>query len=219
MNKPVRIVVLVLAIIVIAGAIWFSAEKENNAPQQPGISLQIPTSTVAVPTSTVSSTIIVARTGSSTLTETFTSWRSYSSASDSVTFEYPLTWSMATTNPIEIDNFNHAYLSGGINPPGGAEIDMVPTTFYNSLSQFIAGDLVTATATSSVTIAVGNRECTEVFYDDSYGPGANSKNVAVYCPQGTSMFKIYLAYWANDPNGSQYLTILKQMLSTMEFGK
>lgn len=128
------------------------------------------------------------------------------------------TQTLALGGPVSLDNFGHHYQQGGFVPPGGAAIDITDIPLPKPpLNNLIANELQGATITSTSNISVSGGACTEEFYTDSYGPSLTYKNIAVYCPHGKLLYKLYLSYRAGDDLESQFLTSFQQVLNTIQF--
>jgi len=122
--------------------------------------------------------------------------------------------------PVSLTNFGAQYQQGGIVPPGGAELDFpsipLPTTTLDTL---IAYELAGATITSSSTVSVDGVPCRAMSYTDSYGGGLTYNNVAVYCPHGGLLYKMYLSDRSGDSMGGQFLDSFQQILSSIQFAE
>jgi hypothetical protein len=116
--------------------------------------------------------------------------------------------------PVSFNNFDNAYIQGGIIPSGGAEIDAtaipLPTSSLNSYITTVELQGSTNISTSSVTVS--GIICTEAFYTDTFG-SLIYDNVAAYCPSGSSLDKFYLSYRDGDPNANTYVANFQQFLN------
>ena len=120
--------------------------------------------------------------------------------------------------PVLLNNFGSQYQNGGLVPPGGAEISITTMPLPPPpLSSLIANELQGATISSTKTIIVSGTSCTEVFYSDSFGQNYNYSNIAVYCPNNSTLYKLFLFYTASDPASGQFLAAFQQILSNIEF--
>ena len=101
-------------------------------------------------------------------------------------------------------------------PAGGAEMDFVVVPLPGtSLTDFIASELQGTMSLSTSTTTVSGSHCTQESFTDSYGPTIIYGNIAIYCPQGKHLYKLYLSYREGDPMESQFVHSFQQVLSSI----
>jgi len=139
-----------------------------------------------------------------------------------VSLDYPSNWQLNSqlldlNGPIALNTFSNAYGEGGIIPNGGAEIDITTIPLPTQpLSGFIAKELVDAVIESTTAVTVIGETATQVTYIDTYTPGLSYKNVAIYFPHGTLLYKLYLSYRAGDPAEPQFLAEFQQVVNSLQ---
>lgn len=207
--KTKTIWVIILAIIVV-GLMIFAASSSSptSSPNTP-----------ANQTSTTSQTQSTSTPAQATSSASSTSaWVKFEIQKTGFTFLHPQAWTIASVSPtVSLDNFNHALLGGGVVPEHGAIMDISTTTTGLSLKDFIAGNLVGASILSSSTVTVDGTSCSEVLYEDTYSASVASKNVGVYCPRGTTLWKMYLSYRKGDSEEAQFADTFSRILSSLQF--
>jgi hypothetical protein len=120
--------------------------------------------------------------------------------------------------PVSLNNFANQYDSGGIIPPGGAEMEITSLPLPPPpLSDFIANNLYGTNVTSSSSVLLAGISCTEDTYTYALGPVLTYNNIGVYCPSGNSLYTIYLSYRLNDPMGNQFITSFQALLNAVQF--
>jgi hypothetical protein len=117
--------------------------------------------------------------------------------------------------PVSLNNFGNHYEHGGLIPPGGAEIYITDVALPPPpLLDFIAGETVGALTSAITSIAVAGSPATKVVYTDLPG-GVRYRNVAIYVPRGTRLFKLYLFFRDDDPQADDFLAAFQQVISTI----
>ncbi len=135
---------------------------------------------------------------------------------------YPRFWRSAprqpgSADPISLNNFDSAYGQGGIRPGGGAEVHITAVPLPASLTELIAKELAGAAIETTTDITVGGRKATQITYLDTYGPEVRERNVAVYVPNGSRVYKFFLSYYAGDSQERTILANFQQLLARVRF--
>lgn len=125
-------------------------------------------------------------------------------------------WNSATTDaggPIALDNFSHKYLSGGILPLGGAEIDVTraepaPAALGDFVNEETRGS--SSVTTSEISLPAG--EGIRVSYRDDFN-SLQYANTAVYLVHSGKLYKFYLSHIAGDPNAAAYAKAFDQIVA------
>lgn len=199
-KKLTGIIVLVaVIIIVIVAAVWIGA-KTAKAPE--------------MTSSVVSSTGAAVSTTSSSGEMSVTIKPFYGNGSFS--FNYPTSWSISSYSPFAMTTFDGKYVDGDLIPEGGAEIDVVTTTVYGNLQSIMTTELMSATNVATSAVSIDDVPCAKTTYDNSYTPNIASKDTAIYCQQGSELWKIYLSYRADDANASTHVADLNSILQSMK---
>ncbi len=211
-KRKIIALVGVAAVIVVIAYAMFAERSVAPSGQEPGSlsGMQGSSASSSAP-SAASGTVATSSRGGATITID----RFYGGSS--FTFSYPMSWSVLTVAPLAITNFNGKYASGNVIPPGGAEIDVVTTTVYGNLQSIMETELMGAQDLKMSTTSVDGTACAEAQYQDAHGGSATSASIALYCERNTKLWKIYLAYRANDPATAALLNDFKEVLNTLKF--
>ncbi len=136
-----------------------------------------------------------------------------------VTVPIPSGWqwnSSVTTagGPISLNNFNSKYLSGGILPPGGAEIEVPrPEPPPSALGDLVREETQGASAVVSKEFSLAGGDAIRVAYQDAFGT-LQYANIACYTVRGGKLYKFYLSHHAGDPNASNFAKAFDQLVAT-----
>ena len=209
MKKSNRSFLIVLAVVIVIVAIGIFASRRSPAPAVPS----------SAPAATGTAASSGAATGTASSSEkpgaTITFDRFYQGSS--FTFSYPPSWSVLAAAPFAMTNFNGQYGPNNTIPAGGAEIDVVTTTVYGNLQGIMDTELMGAQNLVTSLVTVGGVSCREARYDTSHSGSPTTATVALYCPRNTELWKIYLAYRANDPSSTALLSDFHEVLTTIKF--
>jgi hypothetical protein len=118
---------------------------------------------------------------------------------------------LAQAGPINLTNFGGAYLRGGILPPGGAEIDITNAPAVASVQDLIRNELRGVTLDPLRPFSDNGKTGIQAAYTFDV-QGVVERNVAVYIPQGSALYKFYLSYWTGDRNEAALLGTLSQVV-------
>ena len=213
MNKKNAWIVVLVVVVVVLVVIGIVAIDKNvaKAPVVSGVGTTAPlgTSTVGQTTSTASSSPLTVTPSTST------AQKSYVAASFSL--DYPGSWVASTTSFFSLNNFGGKYQNGGMIPVGGAEIDVVTTTVYSSVSEIMTTELMSATNVATSTVTLDNIVCKKAVYDNSYATGFPSDDTSIYCLRGSELWKIYFSYHAGDPAAQEYVSDFSMVLNSIKF--
>jgi len=124
--------------------------------------------------------------------------------------------------PINLNTFKSQYLSGGIIPAGGADIDIayLPNP-SGTVQQIMAVDLEDAEeqGIDPRGFSVGGANGKRVSYTDTYTSGLVYRTTAVYVPGGAGLYKFYLTYHKGDPQEAQFISDFEQVLKSVRFSR
>jgi hypothetical protein len=142
-----------------------------------------------------------------------------------LTLQYPEDWKLnpklnLKDDPINVNNFNSAYLQGGIIPPGGADIDIA---YFAGVNQPV-GDVIKRELEDADKMEVDRHafridghDGTRVFYTDVYASGFAYENIAIYLTQGDGLYKFFLTYHQGDPHAKGFHDDFDQILKSVRF--
>ena len=142
-----------------------------------------------------------------------------------ITLRYPEDWQLnpglnQQDDPISFNNFNNAYLRGGIIPPGGADIDIArfPAS-SQTVAELIAGELSDADQEKidSHPYKIGDQQGRRVYYSDTYAPHFTYRNVAIYVATGDALYKFFLTYHQGDPHEKVFNDDFEHVLKSVRF--
>ena len=143
-----------------------------------------------------------------------------------LTLRCPPDWQLNSAvpegGPINLNTFNSQYLTGGIIPAGGADIDIAYfSTPGGSVQEIMALDLEDAEeeAIDPRGFRVGGMNGKRVSYTDAYTPNLVYKTVAVYVPVKAGLYKFYLTYRKGDPQEAQYISDYERILQSVQFSR
>ncbi len=210
MNKKKiwTIVVLVVAVLVVVGIVVVG-KKVAKAPEVSSVNstASVGTSTVEQATSTASS--------SAPVVAMPVAQKNYTGASFSLS--YPGSWNVSSTPFFSINDFGGKYQSGWVIPMGGAEIDVVTTTVYSSVSEIMTTELMNAVNLATSTVTVNNIACNQAAYQYSHAPGLVSQDVSIYCLRGSELWKIYFSRRVGDSAAQVHVADFNGVLESMKF--
>ena len=212
MKKSNRSFLIVLAVVIVIVAIGIFASR-SSAPGSPA---SAPAASSTSPLSAASSsaaTGTASSSGKGGATITFDRFFQGSS----FTFSYPTSWSIFSAAPLAMTNFNGQYGPNNTIPAGGAEIDVVTTTVYGNLQSIMDTELMGAQNITKSLVAVDGASCQEARYETAHAGDPTTATIALYCPRNTELWKIYLAYRANDPSSAAILSDFHEVLNTIKF--
>jgi len=203
------IIVILIVIVIIAVVAVLEAKKGSVATPAPVPEI----STTTVPSS--SSTPRAAEASSSPANPGISISVQHSYAGASFSLNYPASWNVFTVAPFSLINFNEQNFANGVLPPGGAEVNIATTTVYGNFDAITATELMGVSDLSTSTVAVDGTSCMEARYHETYAGGVQMANTALYCDRGTELWKIYLAYRADDQAAAAHLADFESMLHSM----
>jgi len=120
--------------------------------------------------------------------------------------------------PISIDNFGGAYAQGGLAPQGGFVVNIAATQLPpDSITEVINRDLQGVAIEFVRDAAVGGEAGKEVAYTYALGPANASRDLVVYVPHGTLLYKFFLSYRVNDPGEATFVATFESILSSVRF--
>jgi hypothetical protein len=231
MNKNKTIGIIIVAAVVTVACVALAGKYLGNpsgGTDVPNVNMPgaltaststMPTSTAATGTATSArptqaSSGVTPRAGGGAASVTFQKF--YQGASFS--FSYPEDWTIFNPAPFSINNFKGAYDASGAIPMGGAEIDVATTTAPGlGVNDIMSTELSSAANVVRSTVAVQGISCLEVRYENTFGTGIGSRNIAVYCLRGIGLWKIYLSYRADDPAAANHVAVLNNVLASFKF--
>ena len=100
-------------------------------------------------------------------------------------------------------------------PAGGAELDVVTTTAYGGYGAIMKTELLNTSDISTSTVAVDGVNCVRANYRAD-ADGQTLSDIAIYCPQGTELWKIYFDYNNGDPAATAHLAVFNTILASMK---
>lgn len=207
------IIGLVVVIIVVAVIGWGAGTAKAPEVKSTAPTGTTQTAPAGSPSGMNSSTVSASASGTPGMTITFNG--AYSNSAFSLT--YPNGWQIISFGPtFSLTTFGNAYVDGDVIPSGGAEIDIATTTVYNNLGTIMQTELLSATNVTTTAVTVDDTACAEASYNNTYTGGIASQDIAVYCEQGTELWKMYLSYRENDPDGSAHIAAFKSVLASMK---
>ena len=103
-------------------------------------------------------------------------------------------------------------------PRDGAEIDITGMPQRGRLEDLIADELTGAQIQTRETITVAGGAAQRVVFADVY-EGFVCRNVAVYLPRGTVLYKFYISYNGGDALEKRFLAAFEEVLRSVEFTK
>jgi hypothetical protein len=208
MNKKnilaVVVVVVVVVLAIVAGVVLIN-RKVAKAPE-------ISSGTTAIQTSTST----VEQATSTAVSSSSAPVASKKYVGGTFSLSYPGSWIVSSTSPFSMDDFGGKYQNGMI-PMGGAEIDVVTTTVYSSLSEIMTTELMSAVNLTQSTVTIDGVSCKKALYRDTYAAGVNSQDISVYCLHGSKLWKIYFSYHDGDPAAQAHINDFNGVLSSMTF--
>ncbi|MEQ1758239.1 MAG: hypothetical protein ABL986_07975 [Vicinamibacterales bacterium] len=120
--------------------------------------------------------------------------------------------------PLSLNNFLGNYQQGGVIPVHGAEIDVTAIPLPPPpLNDYIAQEVLDSLSVSTRSMVVSGVSCTEVTYTDMFSATLSYKNIAVYCPAGTRLYKFYLSFVVGNPDEAQFRASFQQLLNSVSF--
>lgn len=112
--------------------------------------------------------------------------------------------------PISMTNFGGAYARGGILPSLGAEIEIASFPNPENLADSIRKELRGVRHLSMQEASVGLDSGIRVSYRDSMGPQMEATTVVYYVPRGARLYKFFLTYRTNHPEGAALETSFEE---------
>ncbi len=132
-------------------------------------------------------------------------------------------WNAAVTNaggPIAIDNFNHAHSSGGVVPPGGAEIEITRgQPLEGTLGSIIREETAGTSEASTRELTAGGVDAVRVAHQDSFGPNLRYSVVTYYMVKNGMLYKFYLNHHAGDPKGPDFVQTFDRLVAGARIGQ
>jgi hypothetical protein len=107
---------------------------------------------------------------------------------------------IAASGPIAITNFGGAYLSGGLLPPNGAEIEITSVPAPPNLVEYIRRELKGTQIDKLQEMQSGEKSGIQASYVDTITADASLKTVVSYVIHNSNLYKFYLTYWTGDKN-------------------
>jgi hypothetical protein len=223
MNKNKTVWIIIGAIIVIVACVALAGKYLGSTtnPTADNGAYASPVSAEVTATTTSPSLAITlsapASTTASISVETSSTLAAKTFRNSSYAFAYPGNWTIGSGAHTSINNFGASSWSGGLVPPGGAEISVATTTLYGSLSDMVHYEFLSMTNVTTSTVTVSGVSCTEGRGKLVANNGALSQNEVVYCPRGHAVWKIYFSYRAGDPKAANFVSVLSGILASFKF--
>lgn len=107
---------------------------------------------------------------------------------------------IAASGPIAITNFGGAYLSGGLLPPDGAEIEITSVPAPPNLVEYIRRELKGTQIDKLQEMQAGEKSGIQASYVDTITADASLKTIVSYVIHNSNLYKFYLTYWTGDKN-------------------
>ena len=125
----------------------------------------------------------------------------------------PAAWSCnhqlaAAGGPIACTNFNGAYLSGGLLPAGGAEIEITSVSRPLNLSSYSRAELKGAENLKLQELNSKGRPALRVSYTDKLAGDVSTQTVVYYVAQGNRLYKFYLTFASGDEHERDLIATL-----------
>lgn len=144
-----------------------------------------------------------------------------------LTLHYPEDWQLNPNlsqqqDPISFNNFNTAYLRGGIIPMGGADIDIA---FFPGVNRGVDGLIATELhdadqkSIDEHAYKIDGTKGTRVFYTDVYAPDFVYKNIAIYVPHQDGLYKFFLTYHQGDPHEKDFSDDFEHILKSVRWAR
>lgn len=222
MSRKKKSIILIAVIIVVAVIIISVILSERSVA--PSVDIYPVASETSTAGATVSSTAV-------NVTSTFVTASSSSSSSSSprlsvsfnrfyqgpsFTLSYPQAWTILSVRPFSLTTFGGKYGPNGTLPAGGSEIDVVTTTAPGGFADIMATQLMGAEHIATSTVTVDGVACTRTQYQEP-NAGYSTESVLLYCEQGTELWQVGMVERVGDPNASQHLADLQEVLSAIKF--
>lgn len=101
---------------------------------------------------------------------------------------------LAAGGPISCTNFTEPYLSGGMLPTNGAEMEITSVPRPVALDTYARGELKGVRDLKLEEAPVAGRPALKASYTDEVAPGVSTGNTVFYVGQGNRLYKFYLTY-------------------------
>jgi hypothetical protein len=105
---------------------------------------------------------------------------------------------LAAGGPIACANFAEPNATGGVLPPGGAEIEITSVARPMALDVYARGELRGVRDVKLQEAPVGGRPALRAAYTEQVAPGVSTDNQVYYVAQGNRLYKFYLTYHSGD---------------------
>lgn len=146
-------------------------------------------------------------------------WKTYRNANDGFQVMYPNDWNLDPFGTAKTFNLTSlpksAYGQGGVLPRGGAEI-----TIWNSSSvseELTKDDLRGGQLVERNPYIIAGINAAKIIYKIPTTPLYVEKNIVVYLPKDSNVYKFILTYYENDPREKEFTDIFEKILLTFKF--
>ena len=121
--------------------------------------------------------------------------------------------------PLNINTFNSQYVRpGGMVPPNQGSIDITRVRMPAYPEELISKELEdSAIRSRDDNFQIAGFTGKKIVFTDSFAPGLSYDNVAVYVPHGDYLYKFFLTYYLDDPEGARFTNNFRQVLDSVEF--
>lgn len=119
---------------------------------------------------------------------------------------------LAAGGPISCTNFNGQYLSGGLLPAGGAEIEITSVSRPVDMSSYARTELK---GTPNLKLQEQNsngRPALRVSYSDKLADDVSTETVVYYVAQGNRLYKFYLTFLTGDAHERELIATLETIV-------
>lgn len=117
--------------------------------------------------------------------------------------------------PLSLTSFDR-WVSGGVPPAGGAEIDITQVPAPRNLQEYIQHETEGSQSEPPVESAVQKNPAVEVAFTDTYGDLKLSTH-AVYILHGARLYKIYLTFHSGDTHAAEYIAAFHEIARQARF--
>lgn len=128
-------------------------------------------------------------------------------------------WNTAITNaggPISLNTFQSVYLSGGVIPPGGAEIEVTRGESPSaSLGDIVKEETAGVSGVSLRELSnIAGGDAIRIYSQDSFGASLQYDNVSYYLLRNGKLYKFYLSHHSGDPNSAGFVKAFDQLVTS-----
>ena len=110
--------------------------------------------------------------------------------------------------PVSMNNFGGVYVSGGVLPADGAEIEITRVPAPPDVTGYIQNELK-GTNFEALRESGGGIRTT---YQETLYPGASLKTVVAYVPRGAWLYKFFLTYWSGEGGAPAFTAAFEKVM-------